>query len=199
MNYPTYLKRKMNWKTPKKTTIQNIAFIVLLALLLFSPLGTFVKIQLSRLLAFSPMTIEATEQKKLSTYQWQLVDKNGKTVSLEEFKGKIIFINFWATWCPPCIAEMPSMQKLYADYQDKIVFLFVTTDSFERANAFLVKENLNLPIFQSVSNPPLEMESATIPATYLIDQQSNVVLAKIGTADWNSDSFRKKLDQLLKN
>ena len=189
----------MNWKTPKKTTIQNIAFVVLLALLLFSPLGTFVKIQLSRLLAFSPTTIEATEQKKLSTYQWQLVDKNGKTVSLEDFKGKIIFINFWATWCPPCIAEMPSMQKLYADYQDKIVFLFVTTDSFEKANAFLVKKNLNLPIFLSVSNPPLEMESATIPATYLIDQQSNVVLAKIGTADWNSDSFRKKLDQLLKN
>jgi thiol-disulfide isomerase/thioredoxin len=188
----------MNWKTPKTATIKNIAFVVLLALLLFSPLGTFVKVQISRLLAFSPTTIAATEQNKLSTYQWQLLDKNGKTVSLEEFKGKIIFINFWATWCPPCIAEMPSMQKLYSDYQDKIVFLFVTTDSFEKANAFLVKENLNLPIFQSVSNPPLELESSTIPATYLIDQQANVVLAKIGSADWNSDSFRKKLDELLK-
>lgn len=188
----------MNWKIPKKTAIKNIAFIVLLALLLFSPLGTFVKIQLSRLLSFSPTTIAATEQKKLSTYQWQLIDSNGKTVSLEEFKGKIIFINFWATWCPPCIAEMPGMQKLYADYQDKMVFLFVTTDSFEKANAFLVKENLKLPIFQSVSNPPLEMESSTIPVTYLIDQHSNVVLAKTGTADWNSDSFRKKLDDLLK-
>lgn len=189
----------MNWKTPKKTTIQNSAFIVFLGLLLFSPMGTFVKVHLSRLLAFSPTTIAASEQKKLSTYQWQLIDAKGNPVSLEEFKGKIIFVNFWATWCPPCIAEMPSMQKLYADYQDKIVFLFVTTDSFERANAFLIKENLNLPIFQSVSNPPLEMESATIPATYLVDQQSNVIIAKTGTADWNSDSFRKKLDQLLKN
>jgi thiol-disulfide isomerase/thioredoxin len=188
----------MNWKRPKKTTIQNIALIIFLALLLFSPMGTFVKVQLSRLLAFSPTTIAATEQKKLSTYQWKLVDGNGKVASLEEFKGKIIFVNFWATWCPPCIAEMPSMQKLYTDYQDKIVFLFVTTDSFEKANAFLIKEDLNLPIFQSVSNPPLEMESSTIPATYLIDKQSNVVLAKIGTADWNSDSFRKKLDDLLK-
>ena len=188
----------MNWKTPKKTTIQNIAFVVILALLIFSPLGTFVKVQLSRLLAFSPTTIAAAEQKKLSSYQWQLIDSNGKTVSLEEFKGKIIFVNFWATWCPPCIAEMPSMQKLYSDYQDKIVFLFVTTDSFEKANAFLAKENLKLPVFQPVSNPPLEMESSTIPATYLIDQQNNVVLAKIGAADWNSDSFRKKLDDLLK-
>jgi thiol-disulfide isomerase/thioredoxin len=188
----------MNWKTPKKSTIQNIAFIVFLALFIFSPLGTFVKVQLNRLLAFSPTTISTTDQKKLSTYQWQLVDAAGKNVSLEEYKRKIIFINFWASWCPPCIAEMPSMQKLYADYKDKIVFLFVTTDSFERANAFLIKENLNLPIYQSVTKPPLEMESSTIPATYLIDQQSNVVLAKIGTADWNSDSFRKNLDELLK-
>jgi hypothetical protein len=90
------------------------------------------------------------------------------------------------------------MQKLYNDYQDKIVFLFVTTDSFEKANSFLGKESLNLPIFQSVSNPPLEMESSTIPATYLVDQQMNVVVAKIGAADWNSDSFRKQLDDMLK-
>ena len=90
------------------------------------------------------------------------------------------------------------MQKLHDDYQDKIVFLFVTTDSFERANSFLVKENLNLPIFQSVTKPPLELESSTIPATYLVDQQTNVVVAKIGAADWNSDSFREQLDDLLK-
>ncbi|MFV7234757.1 TlpA family protein disulfide reductase [Flavobacterium sp. ZB4R12] len=188
----------MNWKTPKKYTIQNIAFIIFIALLLFSPLGTFVKIQLNRLIAFSPKTIAVTDQKMLSSYQWQLVDATGKSVTLEEYKGKIIFINFWATWCPPCIAEMPSMQKLYADYQDKIVFLFVTTDSFERANAFLVKENLTLPIYQSVTNPPLEMESSTIPATYLIDKQGNVILAKIGTANWNSDSFREKLDHYIR-
>jgi peroxiredoxin len=93
---------------------------------------------------------------------------------------------------------MPSIQKLYVDYQDKIVFLFVTTDSFEKANAFLIKENLTLPVYQSLINPPIEMESSTIPATYLIDQQGNVILAKIGTANWNSDSFREKLDELLK-
>jgi thiol-disulfide isomerase/thioredoxin len=187
----------MNWKTPKKSTLQNIAFILFIALLLFSPLGTFVKIQVNRLIAFSPKTIAVTDQKMISTYQWQLVDASGKSVTLEEYKGKIIFINFWATWCPPCIAEMPSMQKLYGDYQDKIVFLFVTTDSFERANTFLVKENLTLPVYQSITNPPLEMESSTIPATYLIDKQGNVIVAKIGTANWNSDSFREKLDHYI--
>lgn len=187
----------MTWKTPKKNTIQNIAFVAVLVLLLFTPLGTFVKVHINRFLAFSPSTIAVSEQKILSTYQWQLMGKNGKAVILEEYKGKIIFINFWATWCPPCIAEMPSMQKLYDDYQNQIVFLFVTTDSFEKANSFASKENLNLPIFQSVSSPPLELESSTIPATYLIDQQAKVVVAKIGAADWNSDSFREKLDVLL--
>ncbi|EIA08495.1 TlpA disulfide reductase family protein [Flavobacterium frigoris] len=189
----------MRFKTPKKSTLQNIAFIIFLGLLLFSPVGTFLKVQVSRLLSFSPKTIEVSEQKKLSTYQWQLLDSNGNTVSLDEYKGKIIFVNFWATWCPPCIAEMPSLNKLYADYQDKIVFLFVTTDSFEKANTFLVKENLQLPIFHSVSNPPIDMESETIPATYVIDQHQNVIIAKIGPADWNSDAFRLKLDDLLKD
>lgn len=188
----------MESKNSKKSTIQNIVFIVLIALLLFSPLGTFVKVHLNRLIAFSPKTIAVKDQKMLSSFQWQLKDVDGKTVSLSTYKGKIIFINFWATWCPPCIAEMPSIQKLYVDYQDKMVFLFVTTDSFDKANAFMVKENLTLPVYQSVTNPPIEMESSTIPVTYLIDQQGNIIVAKIGTANWNSDSFRVKLEELLK-
>lgn len=187
----------MNWKTPKKSTIHTVIFIVFIALFLLTPLGTFIKIHLNRLIVFSPKTIAVTDQKMLSSYQWQLVDATGKSVSLKHYKGKIIFINFWATWCPPCIAEMPSMQNLYVDYQDKIVFLFVTTDSFEKANAFLNKENLNLPIYQSVTNPPLEMDSSTIPATYIIDKEGSIILAKIGTANWNSDTFREKLDFYL--
>ncbi|MEM8522016.1 TlpA disulfide reductase family protein [Flavobacterium sp. PL12] len=184
-------------KTSKNKIFKNIAFLVFIALFLFTPLGTFVKVQLNRLIVFAPKTIEVQDQKVLSTYQWQLVNATGKNVSLEEFKGKIIFINFWATWCPPCIAEMPSLQKLYNDYQNKVVFLFVTTDPFEKANKFLDKEKLSLPIFQPLSNPPLEMESSTIPATYVIDKEGNIIVAKIGTADWNSDSFRKKIDEYL--
>ncbi|MCL6462328.1 MAG: TlpA family protein disulfide reductase [Flavobacterium micromati] len=185
-------------KTSKKNIVQNIVFIVFIASLLFTPLGTFVKIQLKRLIVFSPKTIQAQDQKMLSSYKWIILDANGNEVSLQDFKGKIIFVNFWATWCPPCIAEMPSLQKLYNDYQDKVVFLFVTTDSFNTADAFLKKEELNLPVYQSITNPPLEMVSATIPATYVIDKQGNIIVAKIGTANWNSDSFREKLDNYLR-
>ena len=187
-----------NNKTSKNKLFQNIAFVIFLALLLFTPLGTFVKIQLNRLIVFSPKTIQLQDQKALSSLQWQLIDAYGKKVSLQDYKGKIIFVNFWATWCPPCIAEMPSLQKLYNDYHDKIVFLFVTTDSFNKTNVFLKNEALSLPVYQSLTNPPLEMESATIPATYVVDKQGNIIVAKIGVANWNSDSFRQKLDDYLR-
>ena len=186
-----------NSKIPRKKIIQNVAFFIFIAVLLFTPVGTFVKIQINKLLSFSPKTIEVQDQKTLSTYQWQLLDATGKNVSLQDYKGKVVFINFWATWCPPCIAEMPSLQKLYNDYQNKVVFLFVTTDSFEKANAFMLKEKLNLPNYQSVTNPPTELQSETIPATYVIDKQGNIIVAKIGSADWNSDSFRAKLDDYI--
>ena len=186
-----------NSKTPRKKIIQNVAFFIFIAAILFTPFGTFVKVQLNRLIVFSPKTIAVQDQKALSNYQWQLRDAAGMNVSLQDYKGKVVFINFWATWCPPCIAEMPSLQKLYNDYQNKVVFLFVTTDSFEKVNTFMTKEKLNLPIYQAVTNPPVELESATIPATYVIDKQGNIIVSKIGTADWNSDSFREKLDEYL--
>jgi thiol-disulfide isomerase/thioredoxin len=52
-----------------------------------------------------------------------LVDNNGNAVSLKQYKGKLVFVNFWASWCPPCIAEMPSMYKLYDEYQDEFFFV----------------------------------------------------------------------------
>jgi hypothetical protein len=72
---------------------------------------------------------------------------------------------------------MPSMQKLYDDYQNKIVFLFVTTDSFEKANAFLIKESLNL--FINLDKSPLELESSTIPLAILLIIMVILLLQKL--------------------
>ncbi|MFV8271306.1 TlpA family protein disulfide reductase [Flavobacterium sp. GT2N3] len=108
----------------------------------------------------------------LSNYQWQLKDATGKALSLDAYKGKIVFINFWVTWFPPCIAEM----QAFKNYM------------------LIIKTNLTLPVYQSVTNPLLEMESATIPETYLIDQSGNI----IGTVNWNSDLFQEMLDIIKK-
>src|SRR5690625_2274692 len=68
-------------------------------------------------------------------YNFRLLDENGKIVNLSEFEGKHIFMNFWATWCPPCIAEMPSINELYNEMNDEVVFVMISTDdSFQKAD-----------------------------------------------------------------
>src|SRR5690606_14890870 len=78
-----------------------------------------------------------------SNYYLDLVDANGNAIQLENLKGKVVFINFWATWCPPCIAEMPSIQKLYSEFEsdEEVVFLLVEMDDKpQKAIQFMEKK-----------------------------------------------------------
>lgn len=79
-------------------------------------------------------------------FNFKLIDRNGKTISLEELKGKVIFMNFWATWRPPCIAEMPSIDKLEEEMRDEVAFVMLSLDrNFETAKAFDKRKGYNLP------------------------------------------------------
>ena len=106
-------------------------------------------------------------------------------------------MNLWATWCPPCIAEMPSMQKIYDAYGDRVVFLLVSNENQEKVTTFLKRKNLSIPSYYPLSSIPKEIASNSIPATYIIDKKGFIVVEKIGAANWNSTSVRKLLDNLL--
>ncbi|WP_306353828.1 TlpA family protein disulfide reductase [Flavobacterium sp. '19STA2R22 D10 B1'] len=188
---------KLKSKDKSKTKWSNLIWILVFVVILFTPVGTTLKVWVNRIFAFSPSVIEKKEQKKLNDYNWQLVNLEGEQSTLADHKGKVILINFWATWCPPCIAEMPSMQKLYTDYKDKVVFLFVTNDDRDKVTAFMKKNNYDLPIYQYNSSVPGDLNATSIPVTYLIDKEGNIVVDKTGSADWNSEDFRKELNQLL--
>ncbi len=184
-------------KNKKKNALINVAIMVVMGIILFTPLGTEVKVLFNRLIAFAPALEDKIDEEQVDFSTWQLKDENDETVAFSEFKGKLILINFWATWCPPCIAEKPSFQKLYDDYKDRVVFLFVTSDPLEKVVAYKQKHNYTLPMYFPLSPAPKLLESSSIPASYLIDQQGRVVLKKFSAADWNSDAFRADLDQLL--
>ncbi|PTX59855.1 thiol-disulfide isomerase/thioredoxin, partial [Kordia periserrulae] len=189
-------------KIPKKLTRKhwsNIIFVVVLLLIFFTPAGTFVKVKLNqaKMLFVSPSSIEEAERVVLSNFQWNLVDTNGKVVNFQEMEGNIILVNFWATWCPPCIAEMPSLHNLHKDYGDKITFLFVANDTKEKVNTYLEKNNYNLPVYYATGNAPKEMQSNSIPTTFLIDDQGKIVMKEIGAANWNSTNVRTQIDELL--
>jgi len=177
----------------------NILFFSAIGLLLFTPVGTFVKVQLMKvyILVSSPATIEEAKREVLSDFDWKLADDSGKIVNFQEMEGEVILVNFWATWCPPCIAEMPSLNALHEDYKDKIKFLFVANDDLDKVKAYFEKNNYDLPVYFQKSNGPTALYSKSIPATFLIDNYGKIVMKEIGPSDWNSTNVRNQIDELL--
>lgn len=147
--------------------------------------------------SFSPSVNNEEDRARIDSYQWRLVDIEGIPFDFEKAKGKVVLVNFWATWCPPCVAEMPSLQELYDDYGDKVAFLFVTNDAKEKVAPFMEEKGYTLPIFHETSKAPDQLVSRSIPATYLIDKEGNIVIDKVGAANWNSDKVRSTIDALL--
>ncbi|WP_103864325.1 TlpA disulfide reductase family protein [Aquimarina sp. I32.4] len=181
----------------EKKKISNIIFVIILVLFFIPNTRGMMQIFLTRIFSFSPSIVEVEERKKVATYDWKLHGVNTPSINFDTARDKVVLINYWATWCPPCIAEMPSLQKLYNDYQDKVVFLFVTTDDDPELNKFMKNKNYNYPIYRSLSEHPKPFISKTIPATYLIDKKGNIIIDKVGAADWNTTKVRETIDSLL--
>ncbi|ASO04094.1 TlpA family protein disulfide reductase [Arenibacter algicola] len=127
----------------------------------------------------------------------KLMDMEGNTTSLAALKGKVIFLNFWATWCPPCVAEMPSIDKLHEEMGDEVAFVMLSLDEdFEKAKAFDKRKGYGLPIYAPASNLPAMYQSSAIPTTYVIDANGNLALTHKGMADYSDPEFKKFLKGL---
>jgi len=180
--------------TKKTFSPSNIIFMVVLVVMLYPPSREWVM----RQIAFSPSIENVEESDNITNYNWELQGLNTENINFNQLKGKVILVNFWATWCPPCRAELPMIQELYDGYKDKIEFVFVTTENWQTVDSFFKKNNYNLPVYNSISSPPaLFTKTNSIPATYLIDQDGNVLISKTGSADWNSKKVRTLLDDLI--
>ena len=181
-----------------KIKTSNLVFLIVIALLIIPQTRQSIQVLLQKGLSLvKSVTVNKEKLTKLDSYNWSLKDKNNNNYNLEEAKGKVVFINFWATWCPPCIAEMPSIQKLYEDYNDKVEFIFVTNDYYSEINPFLKKNNYTFKVFRPQEAYPEFFNISSIPRTFLIDKYGNVVIDEIGAANWNSEKVRKAIDSLL--
>lgn len=127
-------------------------------------------------------------------------DKNNKVVALEDLKGKVVFINFWATWCPPCIREMPDLNELYLEFKDnpQIEFLFVDVDgNMEKSLKFMDKKGFKLPVYFPSSYIPEDFLSGAIPTTVILDKDGNRVGRIEGMYEYNTDEFKQSLKKLI--
>jgi cytochrome c-type biogenesis protein len=116
-----------------------------------------------------------------------VTDMNGQTVSLASLKGKPVFLNFWATWCPPCVGEMPDIQRMYAKYGDKVHFVIVNIDGTKPdVTAFMENHAFSFPVFHWTDRDKRQKENQqayavqAIPTSYIIDADSNVVDSHVG-------------------
>ncbi|SFD32609.1 TlpA family protein disulfide reductase [Algibacter pectinivorans] len=180
--------------------IKNIIFFVLLGLLLLPQTRKPIQVYLHKGLAlFAPNVIEASNQSIIKDYNWVLKGENNTDFNFTTTKNKVVLLNFWATWCPPCIAEMPSMQLLYEDYKDKIEFVFVSNEDFQTTHSFLMDNKFSFSSFKAISKFPEVFNVSSIPRTFLIDKKGNIVIDKTGASNWNSETVRETIDALLKN
>ena len=146
-------------------------------------------------------TAAGTEKNSVSKApDFTLKDIHGRALSLSSLKGKVVLINFWATWCPPCKAEMPSMNKLYHDLraQGFEVIAISTDTSLSTIKDFLAENRLDFPVlFDEDKTVTRQYHVFSMPTTFLVDRNGMIVEKFYGEEDWSDPAVRKKIEKLL--
>jgi len=193
-NYKAKLKKKS-----KGSWASDIVFLLLIIALIFPTTRTPIIVFIKRATLFGPSVSEKDNFGKLNQndLQWQLINDQNQTVRLADLNDKPVFINFWATWCAPCLAEMPSIEKLYMDYKDDVYFVIATYEDRALIDSFLQKQGLNFPVYRYQTKEPKLLQSKTIPATFILNTKAQIIVSEKGTSNWNSKSVRELLNKLI--
>ncbi len=133
---------------------------------------------------------------------FELESLEGGMVKLSSFKGKVVFLNFWATWCPPCVAEMPSMQKLYDHFKKQGLEIIAVDLQEDKAavQKFVDKHNITFTAVLDRTGRIGSLYGArNIPTTYIIDRQGFVIAGTIGGKEWYSPELISFFEFLLKS
>ena len=128
------------------------------------------------------------------------MDLSGNEVRLEDYRGKVVFLNFWTTWCPACKVEMPSMEKLYREFKSKgfVILAVDMQEDSETARKFKTKFELSFPILLDTDGVVASYYGVrAIPATYFIDRAGYLYAAAMGARDWAGEDAFQLIKHLL--
>ena len=129
---------------------------------------------------------------------WRLRDLDGNEIDLADIPEKVVFVNRWATWCGPCIIEMPSIENLVMELvEEDIAFLIVSDEPVETVAPFVEDKGWRVPIYTAKRVPPV-FQSAGIPTTFVLDETRRVVFAHVGSALWDDPSSIEYFEGLLR-
>ncbi len=148
---------------------------------------------------FKRLKIQRFREKVLAP-DFTLADLNGRRIRLGSLKGKVVFLNFWATWCPPCILEMPTMEKLHREFGSKgLVILAVNfRESTEQVKAFLKEYQLTFTTLLDPKGKVFELYQAwSLPTTTIVNKKGQAVGKVIGYRDWHKPEMKEFFRRLL--
>lgn len=199
-------KRKKNSKKSglKRTLIEWGGIAAVFAILYFTGLHTQLLGTMQRAMLWTGLfdaeakEITTTDGPKLSrnTYNMPLTTPDEAEVRLSKFKGKVLFVNVWASWCPPCVAEMPTIETLYNNVSDNenIKFLLISMDEKHKdAIDFMEGRKFPMPYYFPTSGMPRVFQSSYIPSTYVVSKEGKIIYKNEGIADYSSEAFREWL------
>lgn len=138
------------------------------------------------------LNVDAETEKSPSSfdYNFSVKDLKGNIVSFDQYKGKVVFINLWATWCGPCKAEMPGIQSLSEKLKGvPVEFVILSVDkeaALPKVNTYLEKNQFTFPVFMPQGYLPEEMQVPSIPTTFVISKEGKILMKEVGTRNYDT-------------
>ena len=143
---------------------------------------------------------EEVNSDEIFDFQFTIKDLQENKIPFDQYKGKVIFLNLWATWCGPCRAEMRSIQKLYEKVdRNKIMFVMLSIDRDGdklKVMDYLKKKEFTFPTFMPSGYLPDQLKVPAIPTTFIISKEGKIVKKEVGTMRYDTQKFQKFLESL---
>jgi thiol-disulfide isomerase/thioredoxin len=184
----------------QKQWLQNGLLVGFLLFLFFTDAGNSVMGGMQQLLLKTGIKDAPTEtvSQRSGSYSFTLRTLEGKTIQLSDLKGKVVFFNQWATWCPPCRAEMPAIESLYQSVdKSKVAFVMLSIDKdVQKVPDFVQQKGFTFPVYMPAGPIPAAFAAEVVPTTFILTPDGQIAQRIEGLANYDTDEFRNYLYSL---